>query len=75
MKDSERKARLLELWWDRPRGKRTEHDVLAFYGELERLHPELLSRRVGDPYQNLKSDLVGYIEEPKRWYPFQNTGG
>jgi hypothetical protein len=66
MKDAELKARLLELWWDRPRGKRTEQDVLAFYGELERLHPELLSRRGGDPYQTLKSDLAGHIEERKR---------
>jgi hypothetical protein len=66
MKDKERKTQLLSLWHQRPDGKRTENDVLAFYGEMERAFPQLLNRRGGDAYQNLKSDLQGHIEEPKR---------
>jgi hypothetical protein len=66
MKGSERQAQLLELWWHRAPGKRTEHDLMVFYGEMERTHPELLDRRGGDAYQNLQSDLHGYVKYPKR---------
>jgi hypothetical protein len=62
VKDAERRARLIQLWLLRPPGKRTENDVLAFYGELERTRPKLLSRAHGDPYQQLKVDLRDYIE-------------
>jgi hypothetical protein len=65
-KDKERKAQLLLLWTQRPEGKRTENDVLAFYGEMERAFPHLLNRRKGDPYQNLHSDLKGHIAERKK---------
>jgi hypothetical protein len=65
MKDSDRRGRLLNLWLLRPSGKRTENDLVSFYGALERLHPNLLKRTGGDAYRNLKSDLRGYIEEPK----------
>ena len=61
----ERKAQLLSLWHQRPNGKRTENDVTVFYGEMEIAFPHLLSRRGGDAYRNLKSDLKGHIEEPK----------
>ena len=44
MKDQERKARLLSLW-NLPDGKRTENDVVMFYGEMERRFPQLLNRR------------------------------
>jgi hypothetical protein len=64
--ERERKTRLLSLWLQRPAGKRTEHDVLIFYGDMERMFPELLNRRGGDTYQNLHSDLRGHIETPKR---------
>lgn len=64
--ERERKAQLVALWRKRPAGKRREHDVLAFYGEMERSHPELLNRRGGDPYQNLLTDLADNIEELKR---------
>ena len=63
MKDKERKAQLLSLWRQRPDGKRTESDVLAFYGEMERAFPQLLDRHKSDPYRNLCSDLKGHIEE------------
>jgi hypothetical protein len=64
-RERERKAQLLSRWHQRPDGKRTEHDVTVFYGEMERAFPHLLSRRGGDAYRNLKSDLKGHIEEPK----------
>ena len=62
-RERERKAQLLSLWHQRPDGKRTEHDLALFYGEMERAFPHLLNRRGGDPYQALKSDLAGHIEE------------
>ena len=65
-KESERRGRLINLWLLRPSGKRTENDLVSFYGLLERLHPNLLKRAGEDAYQNLKSDLRGYIEESKR---------
>lgn len=64
--ERERKARLLSLWLQRPDGKRTEHDLALFYGKMERAFPQLLKRRGGHAYQNLKRDLSGHIEEPKR---------
>lgn len=65
MTRGERNAQLLSLWAQRPEGKRTEHDVAAFYREMERVFPRLLNRRNGDPYQNLHRDLKGHIEERK----------
>jgi hypothetical protein len=41
--------------------KRTSKDLFMFYGEMERTRPELLKRGHGDPYQQLKVDLRGYI--------------
>jgi hypothetical protein len=64
MKDTDRKAALLKLWLVRPSKKRTGSDLLKFYGELEQSRPELLKRRHGDPYQQLKVDLRGHILEP-----------
>lgn len=66
MKDKERKEQLLSLWKQRPDGKRTERDVPAFYGEMERAFPQLLDRRRGDPYRNLYFVLKSHIEEQKR---------
>jgi len=63
MKDAERRSRLLSLRLQRPPDKRTENDVLIFYGELEQNRPELLVRGRGDPYQYLKADLRGHIHE------------
>ena len=56
-----RKAQLLSLWQQRPEGKRTEQDLMLFYGDMERAFPHLLKRTGGDAYQNLKSDLRGHI--------------
>jgi len=66
MRNKEQKAQLLSLWAQRQDGKRTENDIVAFYGEMERAFPHLLNRRNGDPYQSLQSDLKGHIEERKR---------
>jgi hypothetical protein len=65
MKSDERKTRLLSLWLQRPESRRTEDDILNFYGDMERAFPHLLNRRGGDPYQSLKSELRGYIREKK----------
>jgi hypothetical protein len=63
-RERERKAQLLSLWHQRPDGKRTENDVLGFYGEMERAFPQLLNRRSGgDAYQNLIAELRGHIDE------------
>jgi hypothetical protein len=61
-----RREQLISLWTQRPDGKRTEDDVITFYGEMERDFPRLLNRRDGDPYHNLYRDLKGHIEERKR---------
>jgi hypothetical protein len=66
MKEEERKAQILSLWHQRPDGKRTENDALAFYQDMERASPHLLNRRRGgDAYQNLISDLQDHMETPK----------
>jgi len=66
MKDQDRTARLLSLWALRPDGKRTENDVVVFYREMEHRFPQLLNRRIGDPYQDLHRVLKPHIEERKK---------
>jgi hypothetical protein len=59
-RESERIRMVRELWQERyPEGERTGHHVLLFNGWLEQNRPELLNRRHGDSYQQLKSDLNG----------------
>jgi hypothetical protein len=62
MEDTERQRQVLALWLQRPPAKRTGSDVLIFYSELFTGRPELLKQGQGDPYQQLKVDLRGYIE-------------
>ena len=57
--DTERRRELRVLWFARPEGKQTGNDVLAFHGWLELNCPELLNRKGGDSFQNLKSELHG----------------
>ena len=64
MDDPERQSQVLALWFKRPRHKRTNHDVLVFYGELVRTHPQLIPSGEDDPYQQVKVDLRGYLIEP-----------
>jgi hypothetical protein len=61
----QRRQQLLSLWQQRPETKRTENDLPAFYRDMERAFPDLLSRRGRDAYQNLENDLDGYIEQPR----------
>ena len=63
MDDAERQDGILKLWFQRPRKKRTRHDLHAFYGELVQKHIELLVHLKGDPYEQLKTDLRGHILE------------
>ena len=65
-RQSWRRAQLLSLWQKRANGKRTEKDVVIFYGEMERALPNLLSHRLGDAYLSLMSDLRGHIEDAAR---------
>ena len=60
---SARRAKLIELWLQRPAERRTGNHVLEFYGWLEQEHPELLRRGHGDPYQQLQSDLSTHIRK------------
>jgi hypothetical protein len=54
---------IIREWLKRPAGKRTENDVLQFFGFLTKNMPELLSFRAsGDKYQTLKSILHNVIE-------------
>lgn len=54
---------IVQEWNKRPKGSRKENDVLVFYGEICRDHPDLLAFRArGDKYQVLMSLLSRYIE-------------
>jgi hypothetical protein len=64
MEDEDRKAALLYLWFQRPPEKRTADRLLEFYDELQRNRPVLLKHGHGDPYEQLKVDLYGYVLEP-----------
>lgn len=64
-RERERKMQLFSLWHQCPDGKRTEDDILAFYGEMERAFPHLLRRQGGDPYRDLVSDLRGHVDYKK----------
>jgi hypothetical protein len=61
MKDKEGQALVISLWLQRPADKRASKDLFVFYGEMGRTPPELLKRGHGDPYQQLKVDLRGYV--------------
>jgi hypothetical protein len=63
MENGDRKATLLYIWFKRPPEKRTANDLLKFYGELQQNNPELLKHGHGDPYEQLKVDLYGYVLE------------
>jgi hypothetical protein len=69
-RESERVRMVRQLWLERySEGERTGHHVLLFNGWLGQNRTELLNRRYGDSYQQLKSDLrgpFGEIEAPKQ---------
>jgi len=58
-----RLAQIRDLWLQRPSDKRTRNDVLAFYGELQQNHPDLLRHGHGDPYHHLQVELTPWIRE------------
>jgi|GEM_PF-923356 hypothetical protein len=54
---------IIREWLKRPVGKRTENDILQFFGFLTQNMPELFSFRAhGDKYQTLKSILRNVME-------------
>jgi hypothetical protein len=54
---------IVSEWLKRPVGRRTETDILMFYGEIQQQKPHLLSFRAsGDKYQHLKTILRHHIE-------------
>lgn len=62
--DAARRAKVRRLFLERiPPGGRIGSNLLKIYGWLERDHPELLPRKKGDPYQNLKEDLKGLYKD------------
>jgi len=64
MKQSDVKRQIRLLWAKRDRNKLTRLDVIGFYHELERDHPDLLRFRcAGDKYQVIMAWLADYIVE------------
>jgi hypothetical protein len=63
VKRADLEPQIVSEWLKRPDGKRTENDILTFYGELSQSKPYLLSFRAsGDKYQVLKSILRHHME-------------
>ncbi len=64
MKQNDAKRQIIQLWAKRDRDKLTRLDVLGFYAELGKDHPELLKFKYsGDKYQVIMAWLSGYIVE------------
>jgi hypothetical protein len=57
-----RRVRVRQLFEARPSEDLTENAVMRFHGWLYQHHPELLPRRRGDMYKNLKVDLSGLFK-------------
>lgn len=63
VKRSELEPLIRQEWLKRPTNRRTENDILAFYGVLQHDRPDLLSFKAsGDKYQALKSILSDLID-------------
>ena len=59
-REVERFRSVRQLWQERyVEAERTGDNVFAFHGWLLQNRPELLSRKPGDSYQHLKTDLNG----------------
>ncbi len=62
-KRSDLEPLIRQEWLKRPADRRTENDILAFYGLLQRERSDLLSFKAsGDKYQVLKSILSDLID-------------
>jgi hypothetical protein len=66
MKETQRRARIIQLWLKLPPAKRTEDGVLSFYGWLRERAPELLHEGYGDSYQLLMIELKSHIHAKAR---------
>lgn len=60
-KDAEtnRRARVRQLFEARPSEEHTESGILPFFAWLDKNHRDLLPRGLGDPFEKLKADLKG----------------
>ena len=65
MKQEEAKRKIIELWLQRPKSKRTSPNVLIFYFHLQKKYSSLLKFRTTDPdkYQVVKSFLLDYTDD------------
>jgi len=67
MKKEDAKYRIRELWLQRPKNERKLFpDVMLFYQQLKKEHPELLRfrrRAHSDPYQIIKAFVANLTEK------------
>ncbi len=67
IKEADAKREIRLLWSQRDRNRLTLLDILAFYGEIEKEHPELLQFKYsGDKYQAVRAWLEPYVVEPHK---------
>ncbi len=67
MKQQDAKRQIIQLWSKRDRNKLTMLDILGFYPQLEKEHPELLKFKYrGDKYQIVKAWLTPYTLQETR---------
>ena len=67
MKQQDAKRQIIQLWSKRDRNKLTMLDILGFYLQLEKEHPELLKFKCrGDKYQIVKAWLTPYTLQETR---------
>ncbi|GAB3091414.1 hypothetical protein GCM10027159_05140 [Lysobacter terrae] len=61
---SDLEPRIIQEWLrQQPAGRRTEDEILGFFGRLQQHNPDLLAfRSSGDKYQTLKTILRNHIE-------------
>jgi hypothetical protein len=63
MKTEEQERRIVDLWQQRAKARRTDLDVLEFYGWLTEHEPALIPGGPGS-YQRLRTVLRDYLVEP-----------
>ncbi len=65
VKRSELEPLIIQEWLKRPENKRSETDVLGFYGYLQQNRPDLLRFKYSgaDKYQAVKAILTNFILE------------
>lgn len=62
LKPHEREHRIITLWMQRSKAKRTADDVLTFYGWLSEHEPGLIPQGAGS-YQQLRNILKPHLVE------------